>query len=551
MTLKSLSDIDLTRPVLSDDCVYINRSWKQELVYFLMIDRFHDGAHRDLVQYSAEQFASTKPESLMNRFGGTFSGIQSQLAYIKNLGCTTIWLSPVFENYEETYHGYAICNFLNTDPRFGSTEALKELVKEAHRLGIRIVLDIVLNHTADTWKYKDQDPFYTGASFSFGEWRDSRFPIPTELRNSDFYKKAGAIRHWDSYPETQEGDIFELKKLILDDSPIGQEVLAIFVKIYSYWIKELDIDGFRLDTVKHLLPATVAKFCKEIREYATYLGKDSFMMIGETVGDDKLIEKYLKPVKTAGDYQKGIDAALDFPLHFILEDVVKGKRSVKALYEVYRSKAKMLRKLNREWSDLVVFSDNHDQIGQEYKTRLAHASSEKEVIAIIGFLYFLYGIPCIYYGTEQFFQGGGGHDCFLREAMFDEKQPICYQNSENSLYNELSKLALLRSELSIFGGADVEMDMISINGGVFIAPEEHLNLIYWSKRVFCDKLIVVYNALETKNQVVCVKLSNATMRINRKFNYYYGGKGVVEVHHREAYSFIEIELRPQQFVILK
>jgi glycosidase len=548
MEIKTLSAIDLSRPTLPDDPVYINRSWKEELIYFLMVDRFHDGEEREVNFYQSNK---TEQSFLLKRFGGTFRGIQAQLSYIKNLGCTTIWLSPVFQNYEKSYHGYAITNFLATDPLLGSIEELKELVKATHQKGIRVVLDIVINHTADTWDYKEENPYYTGAAYSFGAWKDADYPLPQELRNTNLYKKAGYIRNWDTYPETQEGDIFELKKLILDESPVGQEVVNMFIKIYSYWIKETGIDGFRLDTVKHLQPSAVAGFCKGIKEYANYLGKDSFIIFGETVGDDALAGKYLKSVKTAQGFKKGLDAVLDFPLHFILEEVVKGKRPVKELYKVYRDKQKMLAKLNKSWSDLIVFADNHDQIGQEHKARLGYDADEKEVLAIIGFLYFLYGIPCLYYGTEQFFQGNGTHDCWLREPMFDKNENKCFQNEESFLYHEIVALADLRKKTAIFMEAEIEIDYIAVNEGDFRSAEYTDEVIYWSKRVFEDKLIMLYNPLKTDIRSICVKLSQNNHRIKSKLEYVYGGIGTVMVEEKGGFGYMKIDLNPQQFVILK
>jgi glycosidase len=549
LKIKSLSDIDLSRPFFDENHIHINRPWEEEIIYFLMIDRFHDGLERPVDNYNSEN--SINQERLVKRIGGTFSGIQSQLSYIKNLGCTTIWLSPVFENYENSYHGYAICNFLTTDPRFGTLEELKLLVKEAHQTGIRIVLDVVINHTADTWFYKDENPSYTGSTFNFGGWKDEEYPLPQELRNQSYYKKAGVIRNWDSYPETQEGDIFELKKLITDESPIGKEVLTSLIKIYSYWMKETDIDGFRLDTVKHLTPSAVAIFCTGIKEYARYLGKNSFMIFGEAVGGDALMGRYLKAVSTSSGYKRGLDAALDFPLHFILEEVIKGKRLVGDLYKVYRSKQKLLAKLNKRWSDMIVFADNHDQIGQEHKTRIAHESDGKEVLALVGFLYFLYGIPCLYYGTEQFLQGNGKHDCWLREPMFDKEKNKCFQNQESFLFKGISNLAVLRRTLAIFAEAEMEIDSVSVNNGEFISCEYTNEVIYWSKRIFEEKMIVVYNPKKDEKASISAKLSTNGHRIKSKFEYVYGGIGEVNTLIKEECGYINIDLNPQQFVILK
>ncbi|HVD99226.1 MAG TPA: alpha-amylase family glycosyl hydrolase [Cytophagaceae bacterium] len=548
MSQKSLSDINLSKENFSNEN-YINRPWKEEIIYFLIVDRFHDGkAAQKAPDALRPEYQQT---DLMKRRGGTFKGIQGQLNYIKNLGCTTIWLSPVFENYEKDYHGYAINNFLNTDPRFGTIEELKELVKKAHELELRVVLDVVINHTANTWEYENGYISYNGTSHRFGHWKDDQYPLPQELRNPDYYKKAGAIEHWDSYPETQEGDIFELKKLITDNSPVGWKVLEAMIKIYSFWIKECAIDGFRLDTVKHLEPSAVAVFCHKIREYAKYLGKDQFMIFGEAVGNYSLISRYFKQVKTERGYFEGLDAAFDFPLHFILEELIKGKRPASDLYQLYRSNKKMLARRNKKTSDWIVFADNHDQIAQGHKARIGFEAEEKQVIAMIGLVYFLYGIPCLYYGTEQYLQGNGPHDAWLREPMFHQEKDLCWHKEESFLYKEISSLAALRKKMFLFSEAEMEIDFISINGGDFVSSEHIREIIYWSKRIYEEKMILLYNPKKDERVAICAKLSTNGSRIKSKLEYSYGGNGELNIDQKEGCGYINIDLNPLQFVILK
>jgi glycosidase len=530
------------------------RAWQDEIIYFLLVDRFHDGKNRSPGVYQPIPSAQEHvyEEILSQRQGGTFAGIRQHLAYIRNLGCTTIWLSPVFENYPESYHGYAIRNFLKPDPAFGTLDELKELVQEAHRMDMRIVLDIVINHTANTWTYQQKEPFYKGTPYAFGNWRDEQYPLPAELRNPDYYKKAGAIRHWDSYPETQEGDIFELKKLTTDLSPIGREVLEAMIQIYSYWIRELDIDGFRLDTVKHLAPASVAYFCEHIRQYARYLGKTSFRIFGEAVGGDELIGRYLKPARVDHRWLPGLDAALDFPLHFILEEIVQTKRPASELYKLVAQKEKMLLRTNRSWSDWFVFADNHDQIGQQFKARIGAQASEQEVLALVGLLYFLYGVPCLYYGTEQKMGGSGFHDRWLREPMFDQDGHTAFHNSESFLYKEIAKLAALRQQLSLYREARPETDdWIAINNGDFVPCTEVAEIIYWAKGVYAARLIVLYNPSKHQARSVCVKLSEKTLYNQANFEYVYGAEGEVRGEKNGEDIYLQIELNPLQFVILQ
>src|SRR5262249_31921711 len=149
--------------------------------------------------------------------GGTLKGITKHLDYIQNLGCTAIWLSPIFENNQTpyNYHGYAIQNYLDIDPRFGTKQDLVDLVDAAHKREMRIVLDIVLNHTGDNWSYPGGQPyyFYEDTQYNFGDWRFPDRPIPSELRNPNFYHRRGEIRNWNDPREVERGDFFSLKDL--------------------------------------------------------------------------------------------------------------------------------------------------------------------------------------------------------------------------------------------------------------------------------------------------------------------------------------------------
>jgi glycosidase len=221
----SIAEIDLF-PIPGK--VYWNsvREWREEFIYFLLIDRFHDNRRRtatltstriDRVDKVASPEMSEQVGTRLSEFcGGTLRGILDHLDYIKNLGCTALWLSPLFENNGApdpnfgSYHGYSIQNYLGVDPRFGTKQDLVELVDAAHARNMRVFLDVVVNHTGDNWFYPDDKPYcyFNDIQFPFGGWRMDNRPLPQELRNPDFYHRRGQIRHWDTYPEYEHGDFF-------------------------------------------------------------------------------------------------------------------------------------------------------------------------------------------------------------------------------------------------------------------------------------------------------------------------------------------------------
>src|SRR5579885_841032 len=154
--LTSIGQIDL-RPMPGKQYFSIVREWREEFIYFLLVDRFHDGKPRTHPQTTARSAGISTPDGF---YGGKIAGVTKNLGYIAGLGCTAIWLSPVFENNAGAYHGYNINNYLRIDPNFGTEQDLIDLVDAAHNFRrngqpwpIRIILDVVINHSGDNWAY--------------------------------------------------------------------------------------------------------------------------------------------------------------------------------------------------------------------------------------------------------------------------------------------------------------------------------------------------------------------------------------------------------------
>lgn len=254
MAIKSINDLDLSPKPGKNYWKNGGREWREEFIYFLMVDRFHDDHTRAPLQNTGKTKGFGAEEQLMKSCGGTLRGIKNNLQYIKGLGCTSLWLSPVCENNEQSYHGYAIQDYTTIDKRFGTSEDLADLVDAAHELDMRVFLDIVLHHSGDNWSYPDDQPYYyyNGATFRFGKWRNNGKPAPLELRNPDLYWRKGQMRNYDAYPESRDGDFQTLKTFKNDDSPEALYVQELLTKIHCYWIRETDVDGFRLDALKHM-----------------------------------------------------------------------------------------------------------------------------------------------------------------------------------------------------------------------------------------------------------------------------------------------------------
>jgi len=556
----SIHDLDLSpKPgkVYWTEC---QREWREEFIYFLLVDRFHDDLKRSpKSKIIAKQDGFGTEKELRKTCGGTLRGIINHLDYIHDLGCTALWLSPVFENDPNSYHGYAIQNFLKIDKRFGTKEDLAELVEAAHALDMRVFLDIVLHHSADTWGYPDDKEYYyyQGTVFPFGRWRSKDSPIPLELRNPDLYWRKGQIRNFDNYPETREGDFINLKTFKNDNSPEGIYVQEILTKIHCYWIRETDIDGFRLDAVKHMGEEAISRFCSYVREYTYKLGKRNFFFFGELVGPDQMYNQYIGPKTSTviGDHTiyYGLNSVLDFPLYYVLSDVIKGKSTPERLIERYESLRNNALHRGEFGEFLVTFIDNHDQVGQTPKRRFGHDATETQIIAGIGFLLCALGTPCIYYGTEQGFSGIGNEDWSVRETMFSLNDPqVNALNKDNIIYKSIAKLAALRQQSLALRFGRMYMREGSHDGKNFNLPIYEGCLLSFSRVLFDEEVVIAYNSSLTSDDEEYIEVDSHLNPEGAVMKFIYGQTGKTHVLRSEDGNryFIKVKLAPAQFVVL-
>ena len=245
-------------------------TWEDQAFYFLMLDRFSDGRENgykdnegNLVRsgttpaYShagAENAVKTEADAARWReagvkyVGGTLKGLESKIGYLKRLGVTALWISPIFKQvrFRETYHGYGIQNFLEVEPHFGTREDLQEVVRVAHENGIYVILDIILNHTGNVFSYSPDrywtqndkgewflDPRWDNNLYHVKGWNDKNghptIPFvkadpqhlpdingavwPAEFQDPDAFTRKGYIKNWDYDPEFREGDFGDLKDI--------------------------------------------------------------------------------------------------------------------------------------------------------------------------------------------------------------------------------------------------------------------------------------------------------------------------------------------------
>jgi glycosidase len=285
------------------------------------------------------------------------------------------------------------------------------------------------------------------------DWRDGAV-WPRELQPAATFSRRGKIRNWDYDPEFYEGDFETLKDVALGhgflDPYTPSTAMRALAEVYKFWIAYADLDGFRIDTVKHMQPGATRFFGSVINEFAQSLGKENFYLIGEITGGRRFAFHRLE--------ETGLSAALgvdDIPDK--LEFLVKGWRNPVEYFDLFRNSL-LVGKESHTWfrNKVVTLFDDHDQVRKGgAKARFCAGSAEyvQQVIAAIGLEATTLGIPLIYYGTEQGFDGEGGNDRYIRECMFGgefgafrSRHRHCF-NEDHLVYREVSRILAVRRRL--------------------------------------------------------------------------------------------------------
>ena len=508
---RSIKDLDFTP---AGTVFPSPQDWRDVVIYFLLVDRFDNNAD-DIPVYDPDSAVHGRDPRRGHLFqGGNLKGIIRRLDYINGLGASAVWLSPVFKNRQEkddTYHGYGIQDFLQIDPRFGTIDDLRELVRQAHAREMYVILDIILNHTGDNWAYPGDHPYYywkdAPGPFDFGFWRepdpapgfqpdDAVWPL--ELQTPDSYKRRGQIRNWFNRREAIDGDFLSLKELNIT----RPTVLDTLIRAYKYWIAEVDIDGYRVDTVKHMEATATALFCNAVREYGRRIGKHNFFMYGEVVGDDAVIQQYIgRNTRMPGTSERfpSLDACLDFPLYFILEEIIKGFTSPALLRQRYERFRTLYIDHGGAGEYFVTFVDNHDQMARPYRRFMHNNPYPAQVVLAIGYLLTSPGVPCIYYGTEQDFDGGGDSDAYVRECMFGgtwgafDSTGHHFFIPNNPTYQAIAEIAALRAREPALRYGRLYFREISENGSDFGHPIDGRCTLAYSRILDSMEILIALN----------------------------------------------------------
>ena len=402
-----------------------------DLIYLIMPDRFANGdtSNDKIVGLNDNTFSR---DSMYYRHGGDIQGIINRLDYLKDLGVTALWLTPVLENneFKTSYHGYANTENYKIDPRFGTNETYKKLVSDAHQKGLKIVMDVVPNHVGSQhWTVLDKpikDWVHQWIKFTRTTYKDQTIFDP-------YASKADKKVMQDGWFDNHMPDMNQENQLVAN----------YIEQSYIFWIEYAGVDGFRIDTYPYNNLEFMAHWQKRVKdEYP------NFTMYGETYVHGVTNQAYFTQGKTINQkIDTELPATTDFQVHFSLLDALNQNfgwmEGVNKLYSVLASDF-----VYQDAYRNVIHLDNHD-ITRFYSAVGENFAKFKSGLAM---LLTLRGVPQIYYGTELAMAGVNNPDGLLRadflggwkEDKTDKFSAGDRSAKENEAFNYIKTLANYR-----------------------------------------------------------------------------------------------------------
>ncbi len=500
----------------SDTPNYLSRLPEDDVIYFMLPDRFENGdTSNDTGGFPGGKLDHGFDPTHKGFYqGGDLKGLTARLDYIKGLGATAIWLGPIYKNKpvqggpgqeSSGYHGYWITDFTSVDPHLGTNDELKLFVDEAHKRDMKVYLDIITNHTADVISYREcYDPNYSGEDKVEGpcKYRSlADYPYTTRggvngapinqgfMGDEDHFQTpenfAKLTRHDYAYtpyiPEGEEnvkvpawlndiqyyhnrgetiwrnesstyGDFAGLDDLFTEHPVVVEGMIDIF----KTWVTDYKMDGFRIDTTRHVNPKFWKQFLPALKAHADAEGIPNFYMFGEVYDPDPGgLARFTRV--------DGFDQVLDFAFQSAVFEVTSGKSPTARLNKLLEADA-LYGAGAKDGRTQPTFLGNHDMGRFAGMVRNENPDmSQEELLARTkiahGLMMFMRGVPVIYYGDEQGFVSDG-HDQLARESMFPSQVDVYNDNdligtdattadanfdTEHPLYKYIAKTASIRA----------------------------------------------------------------------------------------------------------
>ena len=448
---------------------------EDEVIYFLLPDRFENGdTSNDKGGFKGDRLSTGFDPTHKGFFhGGDLKGLTKRLDYIQGLGATAVWLAPVFKNKpvqgpkgQESagYHGYWVTDFTAVDPHLGTNEDFKAFVDVAHAKGMKVYMDIIANHTADVLYPKECEgqaqclyrsiadypyqrrggasgaPINEGfdgerdlSAANFAKLKDPNYAytvtvkpaernikIPAWLNDPIYYHNRGDTTFRGE--SSTMGDFVGLDDLFTEHP----RVVEGMIEIYGSWIDRFGVDGFRIDTARHVNPEFWEKFVPAMLERARAKGIPNFDIFGEVADDTGQPGKLAKHTR-----RDKLPSVLDFAFGVTAIKTVSGEWPTESWREFFAQDI-LYDGGDAAAGRLPTFLGNHD--AGRFSTFMRRAlpnASDAEMLQRVALGHVLMmtarGVPTIYYGDEQGFLGDG-NDQDAREDMFASRVAVYNDN---------------------------------------------------------------------------------------------------------------------------
>jgi glycosidase len=445
-----------------------------DVLYLITPDRFANGDpsndnHPDMREKSNRSFKG-------GRHGGDIAGIIKNLDYIRSTGFSAIWLNPVLENNqtEYSYHGYSITDFYKVDPRFGSNDSYLDLVKNCHEKGLKVIMDMIVNHCGSFHWWMNDLPDTDWINF------DNKFVNTTHQRaviqdvHVSEYDKKMFTDGW--FVETMP-DLNQKNKLLS----------TYLIQNAIWWIEYADIDGIRMDTYPYPDKDFMSDWtCAVMAEYS------GFNIVGEEWSENPaIVAHWLKGKVNPNGYSSCLPGAMDFPIQGALRKSLTNNN----WYPLYETLSMDF--LYPDANSLVVFPDNHDM------SRLYSQVNENLDLFNLGLTYMLTtrGTPQIYYGTEILMSNPGTDDHGIIRSDF----PGGWQGDQK---NGFSNIGLSSNQIETKSHIQKLLKWREKNGVIHHGKMMHFvpeNNIYVYFRYDNDEKVMVVLSLNKKDVTLDLK----------------------------------------------
>lgn len=432
-----------------------------QTLYFVLTDRFANGnpANDTGGMAGGPNAHGFDPTRISHYHGGDFAGLTAHLDYLKHLGVTAVWVTPPFKNKPMQqgtagYHGYWVLDFLHIDPHLGTDAEFREFVIQAHARGLKVFMDIIVNHTADViqlpgdYSYRNRAafPYHDAAGRVFDERTvayngvndpaafptlsaEKSFPYapivpPAEARAKNPEWLNDVTLYHNRGNSTFAGESATLGDFAgLDDLFTAHpRVVQGFIEVFTHWLHESGVDGFRIDTAKHVNAEFWQAFIPAIRAEARKIGRPDFLEFGEVyseAGDPAYLSEFSTGIP--------IDTTLDFGFFAAARKFVSQGGTAAALAD-FIARDDYYTDHDSNVHTTTTFLGNHDAGRFGYFLQQDNAGAPPAQLADLvklghGLLLLSRGQPVIYYGDEQGMVGRGGRDMQAREDLFAAQAP--------------------------------------------------------------------------------------------------------------------------------